>query len=236
METGVTEGRPPPPPDRTAEYVLDPEDFVDCAMFLWERGAHRQLRDSGRRLAGWLVVLAAVLGAAAFLWRVEELGPLACAGLAVAAALALILLGVDIYRIFFRGALHRRRVRDEVEQYRKIGVIKVGRRDRVTLGPEGFTEVNDYRDDEGGVEVVEHKETRVYWPAVERIDVADQHAIFTVTNKRFLYVPKRAFASEDAFLRFVGAAQELRRAFACGERAGVLPPPAGPAGGLRLPP
>jgi hypothetical protein len=235
MQSAVTDGRPPAAGPQV-EYVLDPGDFLDCAMFLWEKGRQRQLRDAGRGLVGCLVILAVIVGGAALLWRTEHLGPLAFAGVAVAGTLIMILLGVEVVRIFFAAPLHRRLLRRHIEQMRAIGVVKDRRRDRVTFGPEGFTEVNEWRDDDGGVEVVERKETRVYWPAVACIDVAEEHAIFTVTGKGFLYVPKRAFPNEPAFLRFVRAADELWRAFLRGPRAaGPEMPAVPPDERLRLP-
>ncbi len=78
---------------------------------------------------------------------------------------------------------------------------------------EGFTEVNDYRDEGIGVVVVERRETRVPWSEVESIVVADRHAIFTVRAKGRLFVPRRAFGDETAFIRFVATAV-WRRHFA----------------------
>src|SRR5439155_20575099 len=50
-------------------------------------------------------------------------------------------------------------------------VVRIGRRDRVVFDADGFLEVNDYREQEGGFGLVEHRETRVPWHLVVRMEV-----------------------------------------------------------------
>jgi hypothetical protein len=99
----------------------------------------------------------------------------------------------------------------------------------------GFTEVNEAYEADGGVRIIEHKEFDVHRSAVESVDVTERLAVFTVTGKGFLFLPRWAFQNEEAFLRFVDTARELWRAFGRERPAAVSPPPVGPTGGLRLP-
>jgi hypothetical protein len=97
------------------------------------------------------------------------------------------------------------------DMYRAEGELHSGRRDRVELTADGIVESNETYEDDRGVEVVQRKQTRVNWLSVERIDLLDAYAIFTVKDKGHLFVPKRAFADEGAFQAFADTAERLRR-------------------------
>jgi hypothetical protein len=91
------------------------------------------------------------------------------------------------------------------------GFFHTRRRDRVVLTETGFIETNDLQDDlVAGVEITDHKETRVAWSAVASIDVTDEYAFFTVTDRGYLILPRDVFADSESFRQFVDAARRYR--------------------------
>ncbi len=102
----------------------------------------------------------------------------------------------------------------------QASLIHPARRYRVELTPQGFTETTDHRETGIAVEINEHKETRVWWVAVGRIDVTDEHAFFTITDKGYLLLPRSAFATDASFRDFVDVARNYREA----ARLALAPP------------
>jgi hypothetical protein len=130
--------------------------------------------------------------------------------------------------------VRRRYLRKLVKSHYGAGIFRNGRRNRVCLTSTGFTEFNDSRQADGGVEIIEHKEFRVQWSVVECLDVAERLAIFTITGKGYLIVPRRAFKDEEAFLHFVHTAEHLQQTSERGIRSSVPPTiPADRADGLQ---
>jgi hypothetical protein len=94
----------------------------------------------------------------------------------------------------------------------QAGILHYPSRYRVVVTSQGFTETVSYRETAVAVEITEHKETRVGWVAVTRIDIAGEHAFFYVKDKGWLILPRAAFASEVSFLAFVDTAGKYREA------------------------
>jgi hypothetical protein len=216
MQTGFTDE--PPHPEgpavvTAADYVLTPEDHVACRMFLLDRqlaqppangGAAAGCTLAAMGLVCFFAMLAYFLGrgqaAAAVVW------------VAGAGAFVFLILRIRSARVPQRppgeeSAARRR----HADMYRAEGELYAGRRDRVELTADGFVESNESYEDDRGVEVVERKQTRVHWLSVERIDLLENYAVFTVAEKGHLFVPKRAFADDAAFQAFADTAERLRR-------------------------
>lgn len=240
MDSDITDRKRPSAMDSPVmevEYVLDPEDHVACRLFL---GLAPQISTTGGRslrASDLFLILAFLLIPAPILWTFLANPSLLVADLMT--ALAVLLMAVIL---LLRGPPQPARdqllvVKETVERLRALGVVKIGRRDHVRLDSEGFTEVNDHREAVKGMEVAERRETRVSWSEVPSIAVAERHVIFTVTAKGYLFVPKRAFADEATFFRFVETARTLRRAFLERGRTDVtLDPPGGRSDGIQLAP
>ena len=64
----------------------------------------------------------------------------------------------------------------------------------------------------------------IYWPAVERIEVGENHAFIFVSSMSAFIVPKRDFSSEQEFQSFVETARRYHH------EAGNLPPSETPLG------
>jgi hypothetical protein len=94
----------------------------------------------------------------------------------------------------------------------QAGILHYPSRYRVVLTSQGFTETVSYRETDVAMEITEHKETRVGWVAVTRIDIAGEHAFFCVKDKGWLILPRAAFESEVSFLAFVDTARKYREA------------------------
>jgi hypothetical protein len=216
METGFTDEPPRPAgpaPVTEVEYVLTPDDHAACRLFLLDR----QNAEADKR--AWLpspVVLAIVLlpgfltVLGCLLWQRQiglVVGWAAFAGAAVFLFLSL-RRGAKPADAAEAETPARKRLR---EYYRLIGEQNAGRRDRVALGADGFVESNETREDDGGVETIRRAETRVSWLAVERIDLLPEYTIFTIRQKGWMFVPKRAFADEASFRAFAEAAERLRQ-------------------------
>lgn len=217
MQTDITNEPPHRGGDAEIDFALDPEDHVACRLFLRAK-AGMDIRPvvvtpPGWRPWGMFYTAAGLLALAAFLGATHA--PTHLLVFVILAAIGLFFFAVTIWR---HGPLQiardpRRDVQEEVENLYKYGHVKIGRRDRVCMDAEGFTEFNEYRDGDMKVDVVERKETRVCWSEVGDIDVADQHALFHVVGKGYLFVPRRAFADGAAFQRFVETARQFRLAY-----------------------
>jgi hypothetical protein len=215
MEIGISDQPAAPADDRPcteAEYVLDPEDYVACYTFL-QRGAAPRPPPVQPLRPRHLFILAGVLFAIVAVQVVFNADVHVWVG-CLLGALGALLLGIVMARHAEQEPAKDllAATAEEVEKLLALGVIRVGRRNHVVLGGEGFVETNEYRDDGPGVQVVERKETRVPWSEVQSIVVCERHAIFAVVEKRFLFVPDRAFSDESTFRRFIATARALRDA------------------------
>jgi hypothetical protein len=222
MSEGITEA---PRPGGTFElaYVLDVQDHV----------AH-QLWRSGEFQAPWSARLTPRFFLGAFVAVVLALSPLIAAlysnnldrylqniivFLSLFGVLMLIfLVTVPVSPSAVMGAgtpdVRRELVRAAVLDAAAKNLIRLGRRDRVSFDAAGFLEVNDYREEDDGFGLVEHKETRVPWHLVVHVGVADEHVFLVVAGKGNLIVPRRIFADEAALAAFIEAVQTWRRAAA----------------------
>ena len=212
METGVTD-RPPPskhPPPTDIEYALDLEDYVACHMYLRYGHGAPSPRPRSLRASDLLIGAVCFLGIAVLIGTRP-----ANVSLFVAALLAALCLLVFAVALAVRGAPEGpsgplKGLMEEVQKLQALGAIRSGRRDQLHIDREGYTEISEYRDEGAGVAVFERKESRVSWSAVYEIVVAERHAIFTVTAKGYVFVPRRAFANESEFIAFVANAVWLR--------------------------
>jgi hypothetical protein len=243
MQTDITD-RPPPPgndaPCTEIEYVLDPEDRVSLQLFLDSVQGPSPPPSRMLCVRELVILLAILLGMAVLLWWCEANPKLIV--MDVLAALGVLFLIVVLVRNDPPEPTKDRRllvVKGNVERLVSLGVIKIGRRDRVSMDADGFTEFNEYREDRAALEVVERKETRVPWSEVASIDVGDRHAFFEVISvkpledvappegsslvtKGYLIVPKRAFDDEQTFLRFVETARNLRQSHLLRSQTGIV--------------
>lgn len=202
----------------TVEYILYPEDHLALSLFIYDK-AHPPRRGGAVFLVGRFLFLASVFAAFAYALAVRV--PARREWEAPVAAVLLTLTPVwildtfwpgGLFRSFFRG-VHRRRIARIIESGRRRGLFNPTRRDRVVLAEEGFIEMNDLLDDlAAGVEINDHKETRVAWSAVAGIDVTPDHAFFTVTDRGYLILPRDIFADPESFQQFVDTARQLREA------------------------
>jgi hypothetical protein len=207
----------PPRPGRPAaitevEYVLTPDDHVACRMYLLDRTLAKA--PAGGAGVGCVFAVMGLICFGVMLAYFVGHGQTAAAVVWVVCAVAVVVLILYIrsrrvpQRPPGEESAARRR---HADIYRAEGELCSGRRDHVELTAEGFVESNETYDDDRGVEVVERKQTRVNWMSVERIDLIESYAIFTVRDKGFLFVPKRAFADDAAFAAFAETAERLRR-------------------------
>lgn len=103
--------------------------------------------------------------------------------------------GVPVYLIFFPWA-YRRKLRKLVD-----GMVSEGQnrglfnRRRVTISPEGVTDIS------------EHGQTSTAWRGVERVATADGHAYIYTSALAAIIVPRGAFAGSSEFEGFVRTAQ-----------------------------
>jgi len=125
-----------------------------------------------------------------------------------------LLLYLNPGRLFagFRRSFYQGRITRLIRDNQRVGLYNSKRQDRVVMMADCFIEINDLHDTSAsGVSLIEHRETRVQWSAVARIDVPGEHAIFTVVDggyvRGYLILPRRVFADEAAFLAFVEKAK-----------------------------
>lgn len=239
MECGITD-QPGPARDSPCteiEYTLDLEDHIACRISLSRAAGPSSPRIRPLRPSDCFLMLAVMLVIAGLLWVVHADVSLFVA--AVLGALVALLLGVILVR--HDGSEPPRdqpasdqllAAREEVQKLQALGVIRVGRRDRVTLDSDGFTEINDFREDGKAFMLTERRETRVCWSEVASIMVFDQHAIVMVAGRGCLFVPKRAFPAATAFDQFLKHWRGLWESFRMRTRdeitlGPVQPPPDG---------
>lgn len=221
----------------SVEYTLELSDFDALDRFNYDRVLSRQLRFRIAFYAGHLLfgaILAIFLGmiVGAFSLHPRTEGPssflsyLKAICITALSLFAIVLIGLLPKSFFHRIAratnlarLHRAR-RGQVI----LGVINTSRHYQVVMTAEWFTETTEYRDTDIAVEVSERKETRVWWSAVASIDVREERAFFTVTDKGYLILPQRAFRDKESFDQFIALArtfhEDARR-----DRAPVPEPP-----------
>jgi len=107
-------------------------------------------------------------------------------------------------------SLYRQRVERIAEKPISTTVLRLPRNCRVTLNPDGFVEVADFREKSDGIDVHERTEAAVPWSKVDDILVGDAGAYFLVTGKGVLILPRRAFQEEAAFASFLRRARRYR--------------------------
>jgi hypothetical protein len=194
------------------EYRLFMEDHLALLMFVYDKAR----AEARRGVWFWVTRSLSLAGAIpAFVYaltaRLLPEGPgtlliaLAVMGFVVVVLLDTILPGGLLFA-FFR-PVHQGRMMLWIRAGRRVGLYNPRRRDRLVLTEEGFIESNDLEENAGGVENIEHKETRVRWSAVSSIDVTGEHAFFNVKDRGHLILPRFAFATEGSFRSFVDMAR-----------------------------
>jgi hypothetical protein len=201
----------------TIEFNLHLEDHLALYMFAYDtaRAARRAARYWGGsflQAASSMAVIVLYLTASVLndeRWRL-------IARIGVLMFLALYLLYyLEPGRLFagFTRSFYQRKMTRLLRDGQQGGLYSSKRRDRVVMTEHYFIETNDLQDTStSAVEISEHKETRVEWSAVSSIDVTAEHAFFTVTDRGYLVLPRKAFADEASFLAFVDMALAYREA------------------------
>lgn len=198
--------------ESTIEYNLLLEDHL--ALFLFGYDLARAARRSGGLFHGLCSVAVIALTLTLSVLENERWRHILSIGLLVFLALYLLhylrpgRLFDGVSRSFYEG-----RMRRLIRENQRVGLYNPRRHDRVVMRADCFIESNDLYDDfTSGVAITEHRETRVEWSAVSRIDMLGEHAIFTVVERGYLILPRRAFADEASFLAFVGRAKRYQEA------------------------
>jgi hypothetical protein len=91
-------------------------------------------------------------------------------------------------------------------------VINPARVYRLTIRPEGFTEVVELRWRPFGLSASESKETAGTWDLLEGVARTERHLLLSVAPGLGFWVPLRCFPDEQVAGRFVEAAQAYHRA------------------------
>lgn len=198
--------------DSTIEYNLLLEDHL--ALFVFAHDRARAARGSGGLVHGLCSMAVIALTLALSVLENERWRHLLSIGLLLFLALYLLhylhpgRLFDGVNRSFYEG-----RMRRLIQEDQRVGLYNPRRHDRVVMMADCFIETNDlYDDSTPGVALTEHRETRVNWSAVSRIDMLGEHAIFTVVERGYLILPRRAFADEASFLAFVERAKRYQEA------------------------
>jgi hypothetical protein len=221
MQTSITDQPSPSAPLAAIDYVLTPDDHAACHLHLLDRQLHAGDEAAAGGVSGWTSGVIGVVGLLLLIYMALQ----GAVVLATAWAVGVVGLWL-VLKLTTRGKAGPKPVeagaesaarRQYADRFRAGAEWLQGRRDRVELYAEGFVELNETHEDDGGVEVLRQAETRVAWASVESIDVTPTHAIFTVTDKGHLFVPKWAFRDDGALRAFVETAERLRQA--AGHRA-----------------
>jgi hypothetical protein len=204
----------------SVEYTLEVADRLALDMFLFDTVIRKSWRFRIKYHASYLMIgaaLGAIVGVLVWgsmiIWNpsLEPFRPRLAGCLGALGMFTVVLIGLlpgsSLHQLD-RSAQEKRFRRMRHAQLR-AGVLRYPQRYHVALTPEWFTDIVEFR--ETGIAV--HQETRVWWVAVTSIDVAGEHAFFTVKNKGgYLILPRRAFADEASFLAFVDTARSYREA------------------------
>ncbi|HEY7311176.1 MAG TPA: YcxB family protein [Gemmataceae bacterium] len=222
----------------SVEYTLEVADRLALDMFLYNTVIRKRWRFRIKYHVTYLlvgVILGTILGVLVWsgvtIWNrsgdpVPALFAGCASGLGVFLAVLIGLLpGSSLHKI--DRAAQEKRFRQVRHRQLRAGLLRYPQRCRVALTPEWFTETVEFRETGIAVEINEHKETRVWWTAVTGIDIAAEHAFFTVKDKGWLILPRAAFADEASFRAFVDTARSYRDA-AHRAPAPVPPPLAAP--------
>jgi hypothetical protein len=234
MASGITNNPILPAPvgcPLSIEYTLELSDHLALDMFLFDTVIRKRLRFRlefyGVNGLLWGTIGAATSGV---LWwgLVKVLDPSVdpftpriagyAGALIVFAATLITLLPSSFLHQRVRSANEKRFGQARRAQIR-AGILRCPQRYRVVLMPEWFAETVEFHETGIAVEIAEHKETRVWWVAVTGIDMAQEHAFFSVKDKGYLILPRAAFADEASFRLFVDMARSYR------EAARVVPAP-----------
>jgi hypothetical protein len=210
----------------TVEYVLHLEDHLALDMFMYDK-VRAEKRRTPRFWAKRFLSLTSILAAYAYVlglgMSIEEpwqsLMSLAVLGFSIVCLLDTFW-PRGLFSGFFRSVYQGRMTR-LIRTVQHAGPFNPKWRRRVVMTEHFFIESNDFWEDTPnlGVEITEHKETRVEWRAVSSIDVTVTHAFCNVTEKGYLILPCAAFADEASFMDFVDTARSYRKA------AGAMPAP-----------
>jgi len=194
--------------ESTIEFNLLLEDHLALFMFAYDtaRAARRTARSWPRGfLPAAFSMAVIVLTLTLSVLENERWRLIFSCGLLLFLALYL-LLYLEPGRLFsgFTRSFYRGRMARLIRDNQQVGLYNPKRQDRVVMTVHDFIETNDLQDTStAGVAITEHRETRVEWSAVSRIDNLGAQAIFTVTEKGYLVLPRRAFVDEASFLAFV---------------------------------
>jgi hypothetical protein len=197
----------------TVEYVLTTDDYIAANMCVWDRAM--TLRRS--RLPGAyeavLVVVTGILGLSAvtlfFLGTAQPVPPPVVPNpyrstFLLLSLLALVLLVIwclavgpgRLLRRMARWSI-RRHVARELARNNALGLLRQGRRDRITLDDQSVYQDTVWQQSDGGVDIVEHKTLRVAWHKVGHVAETAEHLFVAIVGQGFLIVPLRAFTSEE---------------------------------------
>lgn len=209
----------------SVEYSLSLADYHALDMFRYDV-MRKSMRFQLKFYTVWLIeggAGAAIIGL--MMWGVLKVlssalqpidahVPLRAGGGAALLAFSIVLIGMVpgsfLHRMVRNG--NEKRFRQARRTQLRVGLLRYPQRYRVVLTPEGFTETVTYCETGIAIEINEQKETRVWWAAVTDIDIAAEHAFFTVKDKGWLILPRAAFADEASFRVFVDTARSYRGA------------------------
>ena len=207
----------------SVEYTLEVADRLALDMFLFDTVIRKRLRFRIKYYGTYLlvgVVLGTIIGVLVWglvkVWNrsVDPLPPLFAGCTSALGVFLTVLIG-----LFPGSSLHKVDRSAQEKRFRQVrrvqlraGLLRYPQRCRVVLTPEWFTETVEFRETGIVVEINEHKETRVWWAAVTDIDIAAEHAFFTVKDKGWLILPRAAFVDEASFRVFVDTARSYRDA------------------------
>jgi hypothetical protein len=217
MQTGITDQPSPSAPLAAIEYVLTPDDHAACHLHLLDRQLHAGDQAAAGGVSGWTLGVIGVVALAILIYLASQGSVVLAAAWGVLAGgflavLALTVRGKSGPKPNVAPGAESAARRQYADRFRAGAELLQGRRDCVELYAEGFVEFNESHEDDGGIELLQRSETRVAWASVESIDVIPTHAIFTVTDKGHLFVPKWAFRDDGTFRAFVETAERLRQA------------------------
>ncbi|MCI0462675.1 MAG: YcxB family protein [Gemmataceae bacterium] len=246
MEPGFLKNPPPAPAEGAlvVEFTLTFDDHVAFGIHCWDQS--QKLGGYGERLWAALAAYWGAIGVTGViaLLLITVLFDSVPRGqeMTVGLPIALVVVGFLLLTWFLivgfgpRGLVRLlsradqlERVRGEVQAQLQCEVIRIPEHHRLTITPDGISEITEYHRSTGGLERATHTAARVTWDAVAMIDTTADHLFFRLFDHSTLIIPARAFPDEKEFLRFVHTALAYRASFTLVGEVGKGRPRAGGA-------
>jgi hypothetical protein len=146
---------------------------------------------------------------------------------------------VAAYSVVRRIATRRSFRRNVERQARSLsagwGSLRPGRKDRVSMSPDGVSWVVQFEDDPLSPGVSERHAYRFPWAAVRAVENAGRFAMVVFWDAQWP-IPRRAFRDEAHFLGFIAEAEAFRRAAVGAPRGPIAVDQVHPYGVLLLGP